>query len=422
MRFPPRYAPRIGIASVAAARHHVGMKRHLVVYLLLALARLTPAAETPVPDGFGVNIHFTDPRPGEMKMLAAAGFTWVRMDLNWGATEREPGHYDFSAYDGLQRALDEHHMRAMLILDYANRHYDQGLSPHSEEGRQAFARWAAAAVTHFKGRGVLWEMYNEPNIDFWKPKPDVTNYIALARAVGKAIRAAAPREQYCGPATSTIPLPFLEACFRGGLLEDWDAVTVHPYRQEAPEKVLPEYARLRELIDRYAPKGKRVPIISGEWGYSTAWKGFDDERQAKYLPRQFLVNLMAGVPLSIWYDWHEDGTNPTDPEHHFGIVRHPYIEGREPVCDAKPAYAALQALVAALRGCRFDQRLAVGDPDDFVLAFRKGRQTTYAAWTLGAARDVAVEGRRLTLTDTPRYLTPADLKAAPRAEDRAETR
>jgi hypothetical protein len=25
-----------------------------------------------IPEGIGVNIHFTDPRPGEMKMLAAA--------------------------------------------------------------------------------------------------------------------------------------------------------------------------------------------------------------------------------------------------------------------------------------------------------------------------------------------------------------
>ncbi|MCC7498881.1 MAG: hypothetical protein IT160_14965, partial [Bryobacterales bacterium] len=27
-----------------------------------------------VPNGLGVNIHFTNPRPGEMEMLAAAGF------------------------------------------------------------------------------------------------------------------------------------------------------------------------------------------------------------------------------------------------------------------------------------------------------------------------------------------------------------
>jgi hypothetical protein len=34
-----------------------------------------------VPDALGVNIHFTDPESGEMEMLAAGGFRWVRMDL-----------------------------------------------------------------------------------------------------------------------------------------------------------------------------------------------------------------------------------------------------------------------------------------------------------------------------------------------------
>ena len=44
------------------------------------------SSEPVIPEGFGVNIDFTDPRPGEMKMLAEAGFRWVRMDLKWEAT------------------------------------------------------------------------------------------------------------------------------------------------------------------------------------------------------------------------------------------------------------------------------------------------------------------------------------------------
>src|SRR5881296_660171 len=135
----------------------------------------------PVPAGLGVNIHFTDPRPGEMEMLAAAGFTFVRMDFGWAATERAPGQYDFSAYERLLAALDKHHVRALFILDYSNRLYDDGLSPHTDEGRAAFARWAAAAATHFNGRGVIWEVWNEPNIkQFWKPQPSAEDYAKLA--------------------------------------------------------------------------------------------------------------------------------------------------------------------------------------------------------------------------------------------------
>lgn len=400
----------------------------------LAVASAASAAELPklaVPDGAGVNIHFTDPRPGEMKMLAEAGFRWVRMDFAWGGIEREKGKYDFTAYERLLAALEPHKIRALMILDYSNRHYDQGLSPASDEGRKAFARWAAAAARHFRGRGILWEMYNEPNIGFWKPKPDVEQYVKLALEVGKALREAAPDETYLGPATSQIDLPFLESCFKAGLLDYWSAVSVHPYRQRDPETAAAEYAALRRLIAKYAPKGKSIPILSGEWGYSSVWKNFDEVRQGKYLPRQWLVNLANDVPISIWYDWHDDGRDPKEPEHHFGTVRHEYHAGRDPVYDPKPAYLAAKTLVAELGGFAFSKRLTVGEEDEYVLLFSKGDEVRLAAWTTSPTpRTVLIpaspgrfrvtshtgeqrpalathpKGLSVVLDDTPQYLTP----------------
>ena len=384
-----------------------------------------------LPAGLGVNIHFTDPRPGEMELLAAAGFRWIRMDFAWGGTEREPGRYDFSAYDRLLAALQPHGIRAVLILDYSNRHYDQGQSPASDEGRAAFARWAAAAVEHFRGRGVLWEMYNEPNISFWKPKPDAEQYVKLALEVGRAIRRVAPDEQYIGPATSEVDLTFLEKCFQAGLLEYWSAVSVHPYRQQSPETAAEDYARLRRLIARSAPAGKRIPILSGEWGYSAAWRELDAEKQGQLLPRQWLTNLANDVPVSIWYDWHDDGADPKEPEHHFGTVLHPYRGEQRPVYEPKPAYVAARALTTTLASFRFNKRLHVGDDQVFVLLFAKDDQVQLAAWTtakeprqvtipaspgrfsatshLGQTLPpVTADGRGLTLmlTDAPQYLSP----------------
>ncbi len=82
------------------------------------------------------------------------------------------------------------------------------------------ARWAVAAARHFRGRGILWEMYNAPNIGFWKPKPNVDQYAALALEVGRALRAAEPGETYLGPATSTIDSAFRQreqACLKSNL-------------------------------------------------------------------------------------------------------------------------------------------------------------------------------------------------------------
>lgn len=352
-----------------------------------------------VPEALGVNIHFTDPKPGEMEMLAGAGFRWVRMDFNWGGTERKAGEYDFGAYDRLMAALEPQGVRPVFILDYSNRLYDGGVSPASDEGRAAFAKWAAAAAKHFVGRGVVWEMYNEPNIGFWKPKPDVEAYAKLAVAVGKALREAAPNETYVGPATSTIDLNFIEACFKAGCLEYWSAVSVHPYRQSNPETAAGDYQKLRMLIARYAPAGKRVPILSGEWGYSSAWQKFDEEKQGRYLPRELLTNLWQEVPVSIWYDWHDDGTDAKEPEHHFGTVHNAYRKGEAEVYEPKPAYRAMRTLKEQLGGYAYSKRLMLEDPErlmladprDFVLLFRKGQDVKLVAWT------TAAEGRKVTL-------------------------
>lgn len=294
-------------------------------------------------DGWGVNIHFTHPQPGEMDRLRQAGFKWVRMDFVWSAIERTRGSYDFGSYDELTRALDGAGVRPIFILDYGNDLYEKG-SPRSPEARAGFCRFVEAAMKHFRGRGIVWEMWNEPNISFWRPKPNVNEYIALAEDVGKTIRRVAPEEYFVGPATSGFDWGFLESCFKAGLLGYWDAVTVHPYRSSEPETVGPDWARLQALVERYKPKGKSVPTISGEWGYSDVNLKEGAEQQGRFAVRQYLSNLSAGVNLSIWYDWKNDGPDPKEPEHHFGTQ---FSDLR-----SKPAYEAIAGLNRELAGYR----------------------------------------------------------------------
>jgi hypothetical protein len=417
-------APEATVTVAAAclfAESTVMIARLLVLALLTssnlarAAAPITPP--TTLPSGLGVNIHFTHPRPGEMEMLAAGGFTLVRMDFSWARTERKQGIYDFKDYDNLLAALDAHRVRAILILDYNNPLYDDNLSPHTAAGRAAFAKWAAAGAAHFKGRGVTWEMWNEPNISqFWHPKANVDGYIQLALEVGRAMRAAAPGEPLIGPACSTMDFPFLEACFKGGLLEYFSAVSVHPYRQRPPETVAEDYARLRQLIARYAPHGKSIPIYSGEWGYSAAWSGYDADKQGAMLPRQWLTNLANDVPVSIWYDWHDDGPDPNEPEHHFGTVRYDYRKGESPVYEPKPAYLAAKELTTHLAGFTYNKRLWLernprdARDADHVLLFAKGDDARIAAWTTApGARVISIPGvlDTLRLTGTVQYHTPA---------------
>jgi len=363
--------------------------------LIGAVAAAQPSRGLPelaIPDGFGVNIHFTAGDARQLELLKASGTKFIRMDFAWGGIERQKGEYNFSAYDRLVGDMDKIGIRCLLIFDYSNRLYDNGLSPHTEEGWAAFAKWAAAGAKHFAGKGVLWEIWNEPNIQqFWKPKPNAEDYSKLCLATIDAIREADRNAFIMAPASSTFPWEFFETMGKQGVIGKLDAFSVHPYRQTAPETAEADYARLRGLIEKYAP-GKKLPIVSGEWGYSTGWRGMDDEKQANYLVRQRLVNLWMGVPLSIWYDWHDDGPDPKEPEHHFGTV---YLDYKP-----KPSYTAGKVLAETLAGYRYVRRQDVGSAKDYVLVFSRDGKTAFAAWTSGDAHSIKLDvaGQKISLT------------------------
>ena len=364
------------------------MKFSFVLAALLALAFPTFAAPHPslpsplLPDGLGINIHSTDFLPGEMPLFAATGATWTRMDFGWGKIEKTRGIYDFSEYERLLQQLEARRIRPIFILGYGNKLYSD-VSPATPESRAAYARWCAAAAMHFRGHGILWEIWNEPN-GFWRPKPNAADYTQMAVEAARAIKAATPRECVIGPTTATFDWPFIETTFRGGVLNYFDAVSVHPYRNSPPETAAPDYARLRNLIEKYAPAGKEIPILCGEWGYTSQNKERSETVQARFLTRQWLVNIASGARLSMWYDWRDDGTNPDQRENRFGLVRHQYRANGAPVLNPKPAYFAAQTLTRELSGLYFRGRLSGAGEDDWILQFGRGDKTVLAVWTADA--------------------------------------
>ena len=379
--------------------------------LFLALLPITlEAAELPepiLPAGVGVNIHFVTGHLQDLDKIAAAGFKFVRMDFSWGGTERERGVYDWSQYDQLQRNLAQRGLRAIFILDYSNPRYEETVtstnpltgkpqadlaSPRHPESVAAFARWAGEAVNHFRGSHIIWEIWNEPNISFWKPKPNVEEYNALALAAAKQIKQRDPEATLMGPASSEFPWPFLESFLSSGILEYLDAVSVHPYRsyKKAPETAVVEYRRLREMIERFgsSPQKKALPIISGEWGYASHTKGVSLDIQAAFLVRQQLSNLLNGIPLSIWYDWKNDGPDAEEREHNFGTV----TSDLQP----KPAYTAIQTLTRELSGYRIVRRIEADDAQDFILLLANPQGLhKLAAWTTGADHEISLAAESL---------------------------
>ncbi len=362
-----------------------------------AAAAEPPAKEQPASKtgpkgnspGLGFNVHIMG-SDQDWDAIKAAGVNLIRKDFVWTEIERSKGEYNFSAYDRMLDNLDKRGMLTLFILDYRNPLY--GDPETTDEGREAYAQWAAAAAKHCKGRNVTWEIWNEPNVGFWKGKGAMNSvefagqYVALVKKTVPAMRGADPDCYIMGGSVSCLwrdSFRWIDEAFKQGLLQTGiNALSVHPYGFARPELCIDTtpagavenegYGILREKMKK-AGAAKDFPVMNSEVGFPVGKKVTLDQ-QAMLFVRQYLVDQMCDIHMTIWYNWDEN-----DAADH--RVR---SKGAEPL----PVYNACKNMNAELAGYRFVERLKVGANLDYVLAFEnaaKGRKIV--AWTVPQARD-----------------------------------
>ena len=359
--------------------------------LLVALLLVPQALAARIGDAFGTNIHWTEAASGEAALLATA-YRVARMDFGWTGIEHVCGTYDFSAYDGLLATMEAVGVRPYWILDYNNEacYPSPGSSCSTSACIAGYGRFAAAAAAHFAGHGIIWESVNEAN---GMGQDNATTITALCQAAGPHFLALG--ETFVGPTTAGIDFPYLNATFQAGILSALSGVSVHPYRSGAPESASAELRELAALIASYRPGAADVlPILSGEWGYTSAVKPCDygnrvpRQLQGKYVPRMWMAALLGGATVGINYDWKDDGDNISACESNFGSV----TQSAGAVFTPKPAFLAARAFQQGVGGATaFAGRLAaklqapaawqLTDDSAFVLGFSEPGAAAFAVWT-----------------------------------------
>lgn len=291
-----------------------------------ASSKLNPAPDTAgqLRPRWGVNIHFVrDDRA--LDAARDAGFSFVRMDLLWAAVERQ-GRYNFAPFDELMRALEARGMGALWILDYGHPEHG-GKAPQSPKDFRAYARYAAAAVAHFRGHNARFEIWNEPNITRFLPNPSI--YPELLRASLDVIRHENPSAPVSTAGISGMDFAFFKRMLESGSAGKASAIAMHPYRDAAPETLPGDMVLLQELVRRTL--GPDIPLWDTEWGYSSSGSWLKDISHDGHSPtarnwqavialRECLTVWALGLPVAVWYDLRDDGANPFDRESNFGLL------------------------------------------------------------------------------------------------------
>jgi hypothetical protein len=271
-----------------------------------------------LPGSWGVNVHTLFHGPA----LKSIGAQWIRLTIRWQDTEpRSKGRYDWSAAD---RAVSHYfnnglHLICVLAIDQLNPLYSDSAADKHKVSR-IIARWMGAAAKHFKGKDIIWEIGNEPEVfpmgDYWN---NAATYTEMSKLSARAIKRSDPAAKTSVLSLAWMDRPYASAALSDGILEDGtiDYLSFHGYHRKTiePESGLAEDIEwLRAKAAAAAPVSTKTPqIIDTETGYALAdfespkgisnWRlaVYSEEAQAAYLSRHFLEEISLGVPISIWY-------------------------------------------------------------------------------------------------------------------------
>lgn len=374
------------------------------------------------PQCAGVQLKGDTCDDATLEDVAKIGFRIVRRGFHWNAVEKEKGVYDFSKFDPQMKKCKALGLTVIVCLFGNNALYeDSPKAVTTEAGRKGYAAFAAETAKHYAGQPVIFEIWNEPNVQtFWrkgqhnspefaKEYSDLVNEAvpAILKAVPDAFVVAGSVSNYWEPSYE-----WTESCFRNGVLKSgirgW---SVHPYGVKTPEEFKVGHDRTKELLKKYGAPD--LPIVDTERGFTVqkntditieGWSGGDAAKASDYqswhIVRQFLVDQIEGIRLTSWYELK-------------GSEGFALYEGGKP----RPALLAIKELLAELSGYRFEKLVRTECPEDRLAIFvNKEGARKLVAWTAakpGASPDETAFHAVLAKTDAAKgtgyglYLTGA---------------
>jgi len=180
--------------------------------------------------------------------------------------------YNFSYVDQIYDALLSNGVRPFIELSFMPAKLAASLSPHAfwykplPSPPKDYGKWGAlveAFARHLVTRyGIeevgqwYFEVWNEPNIDFWTGEPKEETYNRLYAASAGSLKHVSPRLRVGGPATAQAAWVgrFIEYCVKHDLPLDF--VSTHVYGNDKAEDVFGTHESIprRDMVARAARK------------------------------------------------------------------------------------------------------------------------------------------------------------------------
>jgi hypothetical protein len=286
----------------------------------------------------------------QTSIMQAMGVNWVRFDVTWAAIEQTKGKYSWADYDYDVNSVTSKGMKVLAIMTQYGlptwERIDQSNWSSTPNNMQDYQNFVYAFAAHYKGKITLYEIGNEPNVSqFWPSGPDPQAYTNFLVAGYKGVKAANPAAKVISAGLANISAAaFLQGMYNAGAKGHFDYVGFHPYSwPNSPDYTagatsFSQTANIRQVMASNGQGTKQIMATEVGWPSTTASGGVDESTQAAYISRlyQKIVNEdYRYVPLACVYDLINDGTDTSNNEDNFGLLRADYSQ--------KSSFASMKA-------------------------------------------------------------------------------
>jgi polysaccharide biosynthesis protein PslG len=288
---------------------------------------------------------------GPMDVAAGTGVGWIREEFRWDWVEHPLGNWDWGFTDEMVQDARGRNLEILGLLGYNNSAQTMGEANFTVPDIGLWKTYITQVVTHYKGQIHAWEVWNEPDVPyFWKGS--VADYVNLLKETYVTIKAIDPTATVLNGACSNLDLNWFTDFLNQGGTQYTDALAFHPYTlRSSLDNGNYQTIDLPHLRDIGQRTGKAWWFTEIGWSSASGGAGFgsgvgSEQAQASYMVRQYVESLdLSGLNVEhiFWYNFHDDGTDPSNPENNYGLIRNDW---RTP----KFSYTAFQQMTSHLSG------------------------------------------------------------------------
>lgn len=295
----------------------------------------------------------------DLEVADKLGVAYLRDDLSWSRVQPRSGEWNWERVDGMVADLEKRGIQLDAILCYtaawASTQPDSAHPTRVLPQLEPWLEYVRQSVLRYQGRIHYWEIWNEPDIgSFWQGSTD--DYVKLFAATARVIKEASPKASVINGGfalRSRQPNPdFLGHFLSKADRTYWDLFAFHDYHTF--HDLLGHH---RQITALRAQHEITIPLWMNEGGLDSAGEK-SEYFQAITLVKKLATAQALGLKAYFVYDLRNDGTNPDDGEHNFGLVWNDH--------SAKPSFGAYQTLIRQLGGRPFRFTSTLSSPEVWV--------------------------------------------------------